>query len=93
MSYSLTKLLDPLEGLGGWIAGDDDVDAGALGVFELGADVGLVVLGEVDGAGGVELDAGGGVVGQGLRLQAAGSMGRWSLMSFTLRSVRLSCLR
>ena len=46
MSYSLTKRLDPLEGLGGGIAGDDDVDAGALGVFELAADVGLVVLGK-----------------------------------------------
>ena len=71
----LDELLDPIERFRRRVAGDDDVDAGALAVFELGADVGFVIFGKVDGSGGVELDAGGGVVSERLGF-LHGSMGR-----------------
>ena len=53
------------ESFGGGAAGDDDGDAGAFGVIEFGADVRVIVFREVDGAYGVELDGGGGIVGEG----------------------------
>ncbi len=64
MSYSLTKRSMRRQAFGRWVAGDDDFDAGAPGVVEVGADAGVVNLGEVEGAEGVQLDAVGGVVGE-----------------------------
>ena len=66
MSYSLTNFSMRGRVSGDGIAGDDDLDAGALDVFEFAADVVVGGLLEVDGAGGMEVDAGGGVVGDGL---------------------------
>ena len=49
------------------IAGHNHVDACALRILELGADIVVFVLGKIHGAHGVQLDAVGGVVGHRLR--------------------------
>jgi hypothetical protein len=46
------------------VAGDDDGDAGALGIFKLAADIVVFVLGKIDNSGCVQRDARGGVVGE-----------------------------
>jgi hypothetical protein len=51
----LDELFDARKRGGRGVSGDDDLDAGALGIFKLGADVVVFVLGKVDGAGGVEM--------------------------------------
>ena len=51
----LDELFDARQSCGRGVAGDDDADAGALAVLELGADVVVFILGKVDGSGGVEL--------------------------------------
>ena len=60
----LDELLQARQRLGGGIAGHDHADAGALAILKLGADVGVFIPGKVDGAGGVQMDASGGVIGQ-----------------------------
>ena len=60
----LDELLQAGQRLGSGIAGHDHADAGALAILELGADIGVFIPGKVDGAGGMQLDAGGGVIGQ-----------------------------
>ena len=64
----LHELLDARQRGGRGIPGHDHLDAGALAVFELRADVFVFIFGEVDGAGGVQLDAVGAVIGERLRL-------------------------
>src|SRR6266404_5228727 len=61
----LYKFLDPRESFGRGIAGHDYGNGCALAVFGLAADVGVFVFGEIDGAGGVKVDACGGVIGHG----------------------------
>ena len=53
---------------GRWIPGNDDLDAGSLAVFELGADIVVIVLLEVDGTYSVQVNAVRLVVRDGLRL-------------------------
>ena len=59
----LDELLDTRKTRWRWITGDNHIDAGTLGVLELAADVVVLILGEVHGADGVQLDSIGGVVG------------------------------
>ena len=59
----LYEFLDARESFRRGVAGDNYRDSGSLAVFELAADVGVFVFGEIDGAGGVKVDACGGVVG------------------------------
>src|SRR5882757_8887886 len=59
----LYEFLDAGESFRRGIAGDNYRDSGSLAVFEFGSNVGVFVFGEIDGAGGVKLDACGGVVG------------------------------
>src|SRR5712672_1972881 len=61
----LYEFLDARKSFGRGIAGYDYGNRGSLAVFEFAADVGVFVFGEIDGAGGVKLDACGGVVDQG----------------------------
>src|SRR5437660_1158180 len=72
----LYEFLDARESFGRGIAGYDYGNGGALAVFEFGSDVGVFVFGEIDGAGGVKLDACGGVIGHRdcLLLRIAGEM-------------------
>ena len=60
----LDEFFDARKRLRSGVAGDDDGEAGTLGVFEFGAEVGVVIFVEGDGAGGVELNFGAGVVGE-----------------------------
>ncbi len=46
------------------IAGDDDGNTRSLAVFELGPDVGVFILGEIDGTGSVQPDARRGIIRQ-----------------------------
>jgi len=69
------ELLKPWQRFGSRISGDYYADAGALTVLELGADVGVFILGKVDGSGSVQLDAGSGVVARAF-VSSAGSMGK-----------------
>ncbi len=72
----LYEFLDARESFGRGVAGYNYGDLGALAVFELAADVGVFVFGEIDGAGGVKLDARGGIIGHGdcFLLRIAGEM-------------------
>jgi hypothetical protein len=62
----LDEFFDAREGRGSGIAGDDGFNAGALAVFEFGADVVIIVFLEIDGSGCVKVDAVGFVIGYGL---------------------------
>lgn len=52
---------------GGGVAGNDDRDAGAPGVFEFGMEVGFVIGSKADGASGVQRNGSSGVVGKSSR--------------------------
>ena len=58
----LHELLDSRQSLRCGVAGNDDADTCALAVFELGADVRIFIFREIDGSGGVKLDASRGIV-------------------------------
>ena len=60
----LYEFLNSRQSLRRGIAGDDDRDPRSLAVFELGPDVGIFILGKIDGARGVQPDARGGIVRQ-----------------------------
>ena len=72
----LDELFDARQRRRRGIAGDDHADARAFAVLEFGANVVVFVFGEVDGAGRVQPDAGGGIVGQRLAFLPARSAGR-----------------
>ena len=63
MSYSRTNFSRRGRVSRGGVAGDDYRDAGAFGVIEFGANVGVFVFLEIDGAYGVELDFCRGIIG------------------------------
>ena len=69
MSYSRTNFSMRGSVVGAGSPATITLNARALGVLELGANVVVIVLGKRDRAGSVELDAGGSVVGQCLRFQ------------------------
>ena len=60
----LHEFFEARKSFGCGITGNDHVDTGALGVFEFGAHVVVVIFGEVNGAGGVKGDASGSIVGE-----------------------------
>ena len=60
----LHKFFDARECRRGRVTRDDDLDARALAVFKLGADIVVFVFLKVDGPGGVQMNTRCGVVGQ-----------------------------
>ena len=64
----LHELFDAREACRRWITRNDDPDARPFAVLKLATDIVIVIPWEVDGTRRVKLDAGGGVIGQGLRL-------------------------
>src|SRR5882757_6342056 len=65
----LHELFDAWEGLRSRVAGHNDGDAGALAIFELAANVVVLVLRKVNGSRSVQLDARSSVVRKRLRLR------------------------
>ena len=64
----LHKCLDPRQGLGRRVAGNNYGNARSLAILELGVNVLIFILCEVDHPGSMEPDAGGGIVSQCFRL-------------------------
>src|SRR5580700_976404 len=60
----LDELLDARQSLRSRVARDNHADTSPLAVFELRPDVGIFVFREIDGSGGMKLDARRGIVSQ-----------------------------
>ena len=60
----LHKLFHARQNFRARVAGNNHADAGTFAVFEFRADVGIFIFSEINDSGGVELYAGGSIIGQ-----------------------------